>query len=613
LGRKITYLPTQIGKFLKASGFMGLTLFSGLLGNKRAAHLLHRASFGPTKEQIEKFSSLTAEQAVAELFQAALPDPILPIDPKTNKEWFLSGTKENVNSENLELQDYFKGWLVAQMLSKGVPDAQSLSYATREKVVFFIHTVLTTIISKVDDSRLVYFQNQLFRLFAFDKNGEAKVNFKELTKKVSVDNAMLKVLDGYLNVNGNPQENYARELHELFTIGRGLEGVAKPSSGIGDYFVYKEADVQAAARVLSGWELSVNSSTPITDTFLSIDPDTKLPRGKVRGNTNNASAHDNSTKQFSDRFNNKVIKPDPLLLNGGNATEASAYDEISQLLDQIYESPETARNICRRIYRFYVYHEIDQSLDDAVIAAMAETFTSSGFKIQPVLEELFKSQHFYDAAAGVNDDKFGGIIKSPLDLVIGTLRLFSVSLPDYVTDSEKFYLQTGELIRELSLMGMNFYDPFDVAGYDAYHQYPIYHRSWISTNYLTQRYEFISKLLGENELMGEQKIDLVKFVKTNVSPSLAANASDLVKELAKFLLPLNENLTYSADADAASGLTAARLNYFLTAFIKSPQIDADPEAAWNVRWTNGFDPETVRSQLQNLFNAMMQSPEYQLY
>jgi hypothetical protein len=106
---------------------------------------------------------------------------------------------------------------------------------------------------------------------------------------------------------------------------------------------------------------------------------------------------------------------------------------------------------------------------------------------------------------------------------------------------------------------------------------------------------------------------LVKFVKTNVSPSLAANASDLVKELAKFLLPLNENLTYSAGADAASGLTAARLNYFLNAFIKSPQIDADPEAAWNVRWTNGFDPETVRNQLQNLFNAMMQSPEYHLY
>jgi uncharacterized protein (DUF1800 family) len=596
---------------------MPLPLFSGTLGPKRAAHLLHRASFGPTKELIDTFADLTAPVAVDRLFpqpsQPPLPDPILPLDPETNREWFLSGVVEDVNSGDLELQDYFKGWFIAQMLSQGISPSQSIAYATREKVVFFIHTILTIILSKVDNSRMAYFQNQLFRLFAFDKNAGPKFNFKELAKKVSVDNAMLSVLDGYLNVKGNTQENYARELLELFTIGRGLEGTPKPVTEIGDYFVYKEADVQAAAKILSGWEMSIERDTVITPQFAHLDPDTLLPRGKVKGGPTNASAHDNSVKQFSNRFNSQTIQPDPLLLNGSNPTEASALDEISKLIDQIYAQPETARNICRRIYRFYVYHAIDQPLDDTIIDGMASTFTANGFKLQPVLEELFQSQHFYDAAAGINDDNFGGIIKSPLDLIVGTLRMFNIELPSYTTAPVDFYEKTGDLLREMSLMGMNFYDPFDVAGHDAYHQFPIYHRSWISTNYLTQRYDFIRKLVMGSTMPGALQIDPVNFVRTKFAPSVASNARSLIIELAKYLLPVNENLTFTTGADAGAGLTAARMNYFLTVFIKSPQIDPDPEAAWTNRWNNNLDPDTVQNQLKNLFNAMMQSPEYQLY
>jgi uncharacterized protein (DUF1800 family) len=594
---------------------MPLPQLSGTLGPKRAAHLLHRASFGPTKELIDSFANLNAAQAVAQLFQQPLPDPVLPIDPMTGKEWFLSGVVDKVNSGDLELQDYFKGWFMAQMLSQGISSGQSVAYATREKVVFFFHTILTTIISKVDDSRAIYFQNQLFRLFAFDKNAGIKFNFKELAKKVSVDNAMLKVLDGYLNVKGgNPQENYARELHELYTIGRGLEGTLKPPTGIGDYFVYTETDIQAAARVLSGWDLDLERDKPVS-AFLNIDLDTNLPRGKVKGSKTNASAHDNTVKTFSSRFPGAVVTPNATLLNGGNATEASALDEISQLIENIYAQPETARNICRRIYRFYVYHEIDQVLDDSIIANMADTFKNSGFKLQPVLEDLFKSQHFFDAAIGVpnelDDDKFGGIIKSPLDLVIGTLRFFNVQLPDYITAATDCYEETGGLIRNLGLMGMPFYDPFDVAGYDAYHQYPTFHRSWISTNYLAERYNFIRGLVKDPNKNPNGLIDPVTFVRAKFSNAIASNAQELIKELIKYLLPVNQNLTFTVGADANSGLTATRMNYFLKAFLGN--IDPNPEAAWTNRWNNNLDPETVQTQLANLLNALMQSPEYQLY
>ncbi|MBY0432866.1 MAG: DUF1800 domain-containing protein, partial [Cyclobacteriaceae bacterium] len=279
---------------------MPLPSLSGTLGPKRAAHLLHRATFGPTKAQIDSFAGLTAAQAVAQLFQQPLPTPLAPIDPKTNKEWVVSGTTD-ANSGDGDLQEFFKGWMLAQMIGQGVPAGQSIPYAVREKVIFFFHTVLTTIQSKVDNSRSLYFQHQLFRLFAFDKTAGIKFNFKELTKKICVDNAMLRLLDGNLNVKGAPQENYARELHELYSIGRGLEGTLPPVTDPGDYFLFREKDVQEAAKVLSGWDIDT--------TFKNIDLDTNLPRGVVRGSKTNASGHDNSVKQFSDRFNNATIQP----------------------------------------------------------------------------------------------------------------------------------------------------------------------------------------------------------------------------------------------------------------------------------------------------------------
>ncbi|MBL7871845.1 MAG: DUF1800 family protein [Cyclobacteriaceae bacterium] len=592
---------------------MPLPSFGGALGYKRSAHLLHRASFGPTKLQIDSFATLSATQAVALLFQQPLPDPAWPIDPETGNEWVITGTTA-ANSGDSDLQEFFKGWFIGQMLGLGVPPSNSLAYATREKVVFFLHSVFTTIQSKVDNSRSLYFQNQLYRKFAFDKLLPIEYNIKTLIKKVSVDNAMLRLLDGNLNVNGSVNENYGRELLELYTIGRGLEGTLPPVTVPGDYFNYTEQDVRAAAQVLSGWTLDTTFSNPDLTVDLDLAGTIKLPRGKVRGSDTNANGHDNTVKQFSDRFNNAIIQPDPTLLSGTNATEASALDEISQLIELIYSKPETARNFCRRIYRFFVYHEITQAIDDTIIAEMASTLAANQYKLQPVLEDLFQSQHFYDAAAGVGDDNFGGIIKSPLDLMIGTFRIFGIQLPDPVTSAELFYEKTGELVRNLEGMGMHFYEPFDVAGYDAYHQFPIYHRSWISTNYLTRRYDFIRKLVSDNQSMpGAFKVDVVAFVQTNISNTIASDAKMLIIELAKYFLPLSDNLTFDPALDATAGLTAERMNYFLTAFLKSPQIDADPEGSWTFRWNNPVDMEVVRKQLESLFNAMLQSPEYQLY
>lgn len=536
--------------------------------------------------------------------------PEAPIDPETGTEWAEAGTTD-ANSGDSDLQEFFKGWFLAQMMSNGVNPDISLQYSAREKIVFFMHTVLTAITTKIDNSRALYFQNQLFRFFALDKTADVKINFRELTKKVSVDNAMLRLLDGNLNVNGSPNENYARELLELYTIGRGLEGHVPETTQPGDYYVYREQDVQAAARVLSGWDFDNN--------FTNIDLDTELRgRGRVKGSATNASAHDNTPKTFSDRFDNHVIQrpTDQVLFPGTNATEATCLDEISQLIDMIYGKRETALNICRRVYRHFVYHTITEQIDNTIISQLADTFTAGGFKLQPVLEELFTSQHFYDAAGGVTDDNFGGIIRSPLDLMIGTYRMFEIQLPDYKTAPAELYEQTGAMISQLSTMGMNFYEPYDVAGYDAYHQFPIFHRSWISTNYLTQRYAFIRELQGTMMEPGAPKIDAYQYAFNKVNSATVADARQLIMHLVTYWFPQSDNLTFDTAADTNAGLTAERLNYFLTAFLKSPQIDTDPEPVWTDRWLHPEkyqEPEVVIGQLKNLFNALMQSPEYQLY
>lgn len=581
---------------------MPLSPHSGPLGRRGAAHLLRRATYGPTIGQIKTFSGLTAAQAIQQLYHQAIPDPEPPVDPDTGDAWVLTGITDPEKME-FEYQQFFKSWFVGQMMSPGIPSGQSLAYSAREKLVFFIHTHLTAIAEKIGSSRAMYYQNQLFRLYALDDVispvvSADKLNFKELTKKVCVDNAMLNLLDGTINIRGG-NENFGRELLELYTIGRGLEGSdVTVGLGPGDYFYYTEEDVQAAAKVFSGFQFD--------DDFAVIDPDTLLPRGRVRGSVTNASAHDNNPKQFSARFGDAVIEPDPLLVNGTYATEESALDEISRFIDLIYDQEETAMHICRKIYRFFMYHEITQAISDDIIAQMADTFRTNNFKIQPVIEELLSSQHFYtNNSSPYTDDAFGGIIKSPLDLVLGTYRLFDVQVPSITTDAAGFYERTGSIVGMMrESMGMDFYQPFDVAGYDAYHQFPIYHRSWITVNNLTNRYNFIYNFLPDQELY--------EFIRNNIDFSEASDARRLVIDVASFVLPRTENLTFDTAADEAqeATLTSERLLYFKNKFLDI--IDPDPEAAWTDRYTNQQGINTMEGQLQNLFNAMLQSPEYQL-
>ncbi len=580
---------------------MALAQQTGILGRKRAAHLLRRITFGPNKSDIDIFTNYSVADALDNLFQdTTMPDP--PLDLKTNATW-VNAPSTTANSSDSPLQEYFKGWWLKQMLGQDIAAADRIPFMVRERILFFLHTHLTTVQATVGNSRALYFQNVLLRTFALDGSKPAEINLKELTKKISVDNAMLVLLDGRLNVKGDPNENYGRELIELYSLGKGLTGYTAPSGTQGDYIYYTETDVRAAALVLSGWDLDT--------TFANIDPDTLIPRGKVKANNvGQATQHDNTTKQFSARFGSATISPDPALLNGGLPTEASMIDEISQLIDLIYSQPECPKNICRKIYRFFVYHDIDQSLDDTIITDLAATFVSNGYKIEPVIRELLGSQHFYDMMDTLADnDKFGAIIKSPLEIITETLNFFEHKLPDYTSQLDDFYKTTATLFGYMKSMNMDFMNPIDVAGFDAYHQYPLYNRAWISTNSLNRRYDFIFLCMTtENMMPGEIRIDLYTYMKLRF-PTVAADPDAFIRELVTYLFPLSEETTE---------ITTDRLNYFkLQFFLLGEALPQGPLAFWTFSWANGdsipASKTDARGMLQDLLNAILQSPEFQLH
>ncbi|MEM6641508.1 MAG: DUF1800 family protein [Bacteroidota bacterium] len=584
---------------------MPITPLSGPLGVKRAAHLLRRTCLGGTRDEIDDFATLTAVEAVERLFSTELPRLELPVNP-------------DPGNEDVDMDRVFLQWHLGQMLGSGVDASSKFAHIFRERLVFFFHTHFTTKRSVVRNHQALFYQQELFRLFAFDEEDiilppedpeadpddpasmETIVprNIKNLTKKICVDNAMLIFLDGRFNVKGSVNENFARELMELYSVGRGLEGNIPAPEFDGDYFLFTEQDVQEGAKVLSGFNVDT--------TFTTIDEETGIPRGSVRGNENNASQHEEGDKSFSIRLASGVVSPDPDLLTGGRPTKESMLDEISQLVDLIYEQDETPVAICRELYRFFVYHDVTPELQASTIQDMADILSANEFKIQPVLEALFTSTHFYEADAGADDNNFGALIKSPIEVVLGFVRNFGLQLPDYETQLDAFYEYTGGLLGAVRNQGMDYYEPFEVAGYAAYHQYPIFNRSWITTNYLANRYNFIQERISEVAEIQMGQVDIVAYVRENYA-SEAPSARDLVIAVAEHFLPVTDNLSF----DASTGeLTVERLNYFLTVFLGD--LDPDPEASWNVRWTNGVDPTTVARQLSSLFNAMLQSPEYQL-
>ncbi len=540
-----------------------LAPYSQPLNPRLAGHLMRRVTLGPSQSEIQFATGQTPGQILANVLVTDAPiNP--PVDPATGSSW-VNPSPGPGNSMDDDLRGHFMAWWMGN-----VHRHPTTIY---ERMVWFWHNHFPTISSRVTNSAAIWYQHQLFRKYALG-------NYKTLTRAICVDNAMLAHLDGKLNVAASPQENFAREFFELFTVGKGAQ--VSPT----DYTTFSENDVKEATRLLTGWD--------IDHTFSTVDAVTGIPRGKLKGNGQVATQHDAGTKNFGPAFNNTSITP------AGNS-KADAEAELDAFIDMVFQSSHTAKYLCRKLYRFFVYYDITPEIEQDIIEPLAQQLMQANYEIVPVLQTLLSSEHFYDVDDQIStNDNVGAIIKSPLEITVGTLRSLEVPMPSESVDLNAFYRAYGNsLVGLMDGQGLQLHEPYDVAGYDPFFQFPSFNRLWITPNYLAMRYKYGETILtGVADMMGNLlfKLEPEQWISTYCS-----NPSDpdqLVLEVCSFLVPIDLDQTRRQE------------------FRDQGLLDGITGAVWSTEWNSfaqGGTSTTVNTQLEKLFRRILQSPEYQIY
>lgn len=322
-----------------------LSPYAAPLDRTRVRHLLRRAGFSASFQRVDQLVGSTADGLVDALVSEALSLPPLP-----EPEW------ATWNRDNYPEDDDLAGEIIRTQIATWRLDYTRglVTNALRDRMSFFWSNHFVT---ELD----VYEGPGFLREYTDCLQRNALGNFKTFVLEIGLTNAMLYYLDGAFNNGQNPNENYARELFELFTLGEG--------NG------YTEEDVIEASRALSGYtERGEARWTPVTFDLTAFDSGPKTILGRA-----------------------------------GNW----AYDDVIDILFE-QRPNEIARFICQRLYEFFVHPDSNDHAGNAqsIITGMADTFMSNNFEIAPVLSQLFRSQHFFD------ENALGVIIKSPFDLYL---------------------------------------------------------------------------------------------------------------------------------------------------------------------------------------------------
>ncbi len=540
-----------------------LSPISGVLGLRKAKHLLRRASFAYHKDTVNTFANLNINDALNNLSSVetnAWEEPYDPLPTDNPDAFWLSSS---------ELPNTFAGQgrkrrIVASWWWYNALNQNNLKY----KLAFFLHTSFT--VSKDDGSGTSSHFYDHIRLLNFYAYG----NLKTLAKKITFDNSMLLYLDNTTNNANNPNENYAREFLELFTILKG------PQVADGDYTNYTEIDIQEAAKVFSGIKIQYDRSI--------IDPDTNLPKGRISINN-----HNSSNKTFSHAFNNQTII-------GGNSQE-TIIDELDAFVEMVFEKEATAKSFCRKLYRYFVKSEISEEIENDIIVPLATELINNDYELLPTVKRLLSSEHFFGNDIALETDKIiGSIVKSPLQMVSEISTCLELEFANPSTNNIDFY-QFFNFVHSsfLASSGLILFSPDSVAGYPAHYQEPDYDRHWFSSNTVLGRYKLIESFISGRNKIGNNgliyaQLDVVNYVRNHsTNPS---DAISLITELTDLLYP------ESIDND--------RKNYFTENL-----LEGFPSYYWTNAWSeylSSNDDSVVKARLEALFSALINATEFQL-
>ena len=504
---------------------------------------MRRTTFGPTKDQIEAAASAGLEATVDLLLAENSPTLPEPINYRYEDDPNVPIGISWVNADFTSGKDYqrrrsYNAWEVGNMINH--------THSINAKITLFWFNHFVTESVAVSDARAFYKYTQIFRQKGLG-------NFRDLVEHVTVSMAMLIYLNGNVNKSTAPNENFARELLELFTIGKGdlIEA--------GNYTNYTESDIVEAAKILTGFTT------------------TKKPKDKV-GYV--SSRHDKSSKQFSSVFENVIID---------NQEEV----EYEALIGMLLKQNETARFITRKLYRWFLYYDITPDIEENIIEPLADIFYSNGYELKPLLTTFFCSQHF-------NDQYFwGNQIKSPVDFNIGLIRQLKLKFPD-TKNFHDLYALWYKIYQDLVKQQQDISNPPDVSGWKAYYKEPLYYRTWINSVTLPIRQSFIIQLLNERITSNGVPILFDPFA---IVDNLAApeDPNKLISELGSlfYQLPLNQEENNELKGVLIPGLPDFEWNVEYGAYKVNP---SDQQVKMS-----------VKKKLIDLFAAMLNRAEYHLY
>ena len=526
---------------------------------KEARHLLKRTSFGITEMLVSEAVSLGLSGTIDQLFeQSPLPEPPLKyrldgtgddeiIDPDANYgETWINGPPIPTAASNQEKNKILNSrtrslyaWSFLQMQNAGI--------SIREKLTLFWHNHFVA--ENVNPHREFFYINIL--------RTNALGNFKELTKQITIDPNMLLYLSGSQNSNTAPNENYSRELLELFSIGKG------DAVGNGDYTNYTEDDVIQMAKALTGWRVrDLNNPETLTAFF-----------------SNNK--HTSGEKNLSHRFNNAVISE-----NGEN--------EYKDLIDKIFEQEECSKFITRQLYIWFVNVEISEEIETHIIEPLAEVIRDHNYEIVPALKILLSSEHFFENTFCM--------IKSPIDLMLSATKSLLLSAPtNSILEEYEFSLI---LYLAISDVGQSIFHHPDVAGWKAYYQKPLYYKTWVNNYLLPKRLQYCKVLVtGGVLLIDEREYTVPPLVPVLLIVSSITNADDpvvLIRSLA------NQLFNYEISQNQIDSL-------------KDILIPGLPDFEWTIEYSDYLgDPSdtplriSIENKLRNLIGTMVQMSEFQI-
>lgn len=525
----------------------------------KARQLLTRTCFGSTINMIKQSFNLGLNETIDTLFTDNIPsNPPLKFkpdgdtenevnDPEVNYEetWINSAPFPFVSS-NAQLDEIIKyrkesfyAWFFLQIQDSGL--------SIKDKLVLFWHNHF---VAENENPHREYFYQKLLRDNALN-------NFKELTKKISVDTNMLLYLNGNLNTNVAPNENYSRELLELFTIGKGN------ALGNGDYTNYTELDVVEMAKIFTGWRVpSIQSNNALSSFFLD-------------------DKHTSGDKQISHRFQDKIIQE-----NGEN--------EYKDLIDVIFNQKECSKFIARKLYRWFVSSNINSDIEANIITPLSEQIFNEGYNISGALKTLLSSDHFFE--------NINCLIKSPIDLIFSVTKSLNAKPSNISTEKKYNYaLDINNICKELEQSV--FHHP-NVAGWKAYYQTPLFDKTWVNNLLLPKRLNFCKTLING----GYFTFDSVDYYTDPFVPvieyaSTIENASDpnaLITELSQRLF--NQHINQNQIDN-----------------LKDILIPGLPDFEWTVEYndflndpTNDGLKNSIQNRLRNLLSNMVQMSEFQI-